>query len=119
MNELPQPPGHAELVDALIELATSTSGILDDLTRAYDVPDREAAIEHLTDAFYELLAPMSMLLGPREIRTATAVLEAAANMVDARFDFAPCDVVPVPRRDPREAHRRLRTPSRPRRGART
>src|SRR6478752_2189262 len=118
MNELPKPPGHAHLVDALIELATSTSGILDDLARAYDVPDREAAIEHLTDAFYELLAPMSMLLGPRDIRTATAVLEAAANIVDARFDFAPCDVVPAPRRDPREAHRQLRAPSRPRRGAR-
>lgn len=119
MDDLLNPPGHAELVEALLELATATGRILDDLTRAADVPDRAAATEHLLEALYELLAPMSMLLGPRELKTATAVLEAAANIVGDRFDFAPCEVVPAPRRDPREAHRRLELPARPRRGART
>jgi hypothetical protein len=118
MDELLNPPGHAELVDALLELVTSTSRILDDLTHASDVPDRAAATEYLLEALYELLAPMSMLLGRRDIKTATAVIEAASNIVADRFDFAPCEVVPAPRRDPREAHRRLRLPSRPRRGAR-
>jgi hypothetical protein len=119
MDDPTNPPGHAELVDALVELVTSTSRILDDLARATDVPDRAAATEYLLEALYELLAPMSMLLASRDLRTATAVLEAAANIVTDRFDFAPCEVVAPPRRDPREAHRRLRPPSRPRRGART
>ena len=47
MDELPKPPGHVELVDALLELATSASGILDDLTRANDVADRAAATDFL------------------------------------------------------------------------
>src|SRR5262249_55096474 len=118
MDELLNPPGHAELVDALLELLASTSRVLDDLTRAADVPDRAAATELLADALYELLAPMSMLLGPRDVKTATAVMEAIANIVADRFDFAPCEVVPIPQRDPREAHRRLQLPTRPRRGVR-
>jgi hypothetical protein len=118
MDELLNLPGHAELVDALPELATSTSRVLDDLTRAADVPDRAAATDYLTDALYHLLAPLSLLLGPRDVKTATAVVEAVANIVVDRFAFAPCEVEPLPRRDPRAAHRRLRLPTRPRRGAR-
>ncbi len=110
---------HGELVDALLELATATSRILDGLTRAADVPDREAATDHLHEALYVVLAPMSMLLGARDLKAATAVVEAAANVLAHRFDYAPCEVVPAPRRDPRETHRRLRSPARPRRGART
>ena len=105
MDELPKPSGHVDLVEALLELATAASRTLDDLTRAPDVPDRAAATDHLRDAYYELLAPISMLLGPRDIRAATAVIEAAANIVTQSFDFAPCEVVPPPRRDPRDQHR--------------
>ena len=114
MDELAKPPGHADLVDALLELATSTSGILDDLTRAHDVADRTAAVDFLRDAFYELLAPLSLLLGPRDLRAATAVIEAAVNITVTRFDFAPCEVEPAPRPDPRAAHRRLRRRTLPR-----
>ncbi|MBE2317843.1 hypothetical protein DVA67_017810 [Solirubrobacter sp. CPCC 204708] len=115
MEELALPQAHTELIDALLELATSTSGILDDLTRAHDVADRGAAVEFLREAFHELLAPLSLLLGPRELRAATAAVEAAANITATRFDFAPCDVeAEVPRRDPRTAHRRLQRPAIPR-----
>jgi len=119
MDELPKPAGHVELVDALLELATSTSHALDDLTRAPDVPDRAAAVMHLRDAYYELLAPISLLLGPRHLKAATTAIEAAANVVIHHFDFAPCEVVPAPRRDPRDSHRRLPRYGRPRRGTRT
>ena len=119
MNEPFSPHGHGELVDALLELANASSRILDEFTRAADVPDREAATEHLHEAFHVLLAPMSMLLGPRDLKAATAVIEAAANVLVDRFDYAPCEVVPAPRRDPRETHRRLRSRVRARRGART
>ena len=105
MEELAKPPGHAALVAALLELASSTSHTLDDLTRACGVPDRTAALEELRDAFYELLAPISMLLGPRDIRAATAVIEAASNVVIHSCDVAPREVVPPPRRDPRDQHR--------------
>jgi hypothetical protein len=115
MDELPKPPGHVELVDALLELATSASGILDDLTRANDVADRAAATDFLRDALYELLAPTSMLLGERDLRAATAVLEAAASITIGGWTFAPCDVeAEVPRRDPRSVHRRPRRPVIPR-----
>jgi hypothetical protein len=115
MDDLTTPQAHTELVDALLELATSTSGILDDLTRAHDVADRGAAVDFLRDAFLELLAPMTLLLSPRDVRAATAVLEAAANITTTRFDFAPCEVeADVPRRDPRTAHRRLTRPAIPR-----
>lgn len=115
MEDLALPQAHTELVDALLELATSTSGILDDLTRANDVADRAAAIDFLREAFHELLAPISLLLGPRDLRAATAAIEAAANITATRFDFAPCDVeAEVPRRDPRAAHRRLKRPLVPR-----
>jgi hypothetical protein len=112
MDELIKPPGHADLVDALLELATAASRTLEDLTRAPDVPDREAALEHLGDAYHQLLAPISLLLGARDIRAATAVIEAAANIVTSSFDFAPCEVIPAPRRDPRAQHRAR--PRRPR-----
>jgi hypothetical protein len=113
MEELIKPPGHADLVDALLELATATSRTLDDLTRAPDVPDRQAALEHLRDAYYELLAPLSLLLGERDLRAATAVIETASNIVTSSFDFAPCSVVVPPRTDPRAQHRaRLRRPRR-------
>jgi hypothetical protein len=105
MDELLKPPSHADLVDALLELATATSRTLDDLTSAPDVPDRRAALEHLRDAYYELLAPISLLLGARDIRAATAVIETASNIVTSSFDFAACEVVPPPRKDPREQHR--------------
>jgi hypothetical protein len=111
---------HTELVDALLELATSTSTILDALTRAHDVADRAAAVAFLRDAFHELLAPVSLLLAPRDLRAATTAIEAAANIAATRFDFAPCEVeADVPRRDPRSVHRRPRRPHVPRRrGAR-
>jgi len=119
MNDPFTPHNHGELVNALLELATASSRILDEFTRAADVPDREAATDHLHEAFHVLLAPMSMLLGPRDLKAATAVIEAAANVLVDRFDYAPCEVVPAPRRDPRETHRRLRSRVRARRGART
>ena len=115
MEELITPQAHSDLVDALLELATSTSGILDDLTRAHDVADRSAAVEFLREAFLELLAPLSLLLGPRDLRAATAAIEAAVNITVTGFDFAACDVeAEVPRRDPRTAHRRLKRPAIPR-----
>jgi HD domain len=115
MDELPKPPGHVELVDALLELATSAGGILDDLTRANDVADRAAATDFLRDALYELLAPTSMLFGERDLRAATAVLEAAASITIGGWSFVPCEVeAEVPRRDPRNAHRRPRRPVIPR-----
>lgn len=111
MEELAKPPAHADLVDALLELVTSTGGVLDDLTRANDVADRAAATDFLRDAFYELLAPMSLVLGQRDLKAATAVLEAATNITLQSFDFAPCQVeADVPQRDPRSAHRRPRRP---------
>lgn len=115
MEELIKPPGHVDLVDALLELATAAGRTLDDLTRAPDVPDRAAAVEHLRDAYYELLAPISLLLGARDIRAATAVLETASNIVTHSFDFAPCEVVAPPRRDPRDQHRTAARSRRPRR----
>ena len=114
MEELAKPFGHADLVDALLELATATSRTLDDLTRARDVPDRTAALDHLHEAYYELLAPISLLLGARDIRAATAVIETASNIVTHTFDFAPCEVVPPPRPDPRDQHRRHARSRRPR-----
>ena len=115
MDDRTTPQAHTDLVDALLELATSTSGILDDLTRANDVADRSAAVDFLREAFLELLAPLSQLLGPRDLRAATAAIEAAVNITATRFDFAACDVkAEVPRRDPRTAHRRLKRPAIPR-----
>jgi hypothetical protein len=113
MEELITPPGPADRAAALLELAAATSRTLDDLARAPDVPDRRAALEHLRAAYYELLAPISLLLGARDIRAATAVIETAANIVTSSFDFAPCEVVPPPQRDPRAQHRaRARRPRR-------
>jgi hypothetical protein len=119
MEDLALPHAHTELVDALLELATSTSAVLNDLTRAHDVADRAAAVEFLREAFHELLAPVSLLLGPRDLRAATTAIEAAANLAATRLDFAPCEAeADVPRRDPRSAHRRPRPPVPRRRGTR-
>jgi hypothetical protein len=115
MEELPKPPGHADLVDALLELTTAASRTLDDLARAPDVPDRDAALKELRHAYYKLMAPISLMLGARDIRAATAVIEAAANVVIHNFAFAPCEVVPPPRRDPRDQHRVFARSRRPRR----
>lgn len=116
MEELAKPPGHVELVDALVELVTSSSAVVEQLTRAHDVADRAAALDFFRDALYELLAPTSLLFGARDLRAATAVLEAAAGITLGSFDFAPCEVeADVPKRDPRAAHRRPRRPKIPRR----
>jgi len=80
MQELSKPFGHADLVDALLELATATSRTLDDLTRARDVPDRAAALDHLHDAYYELLAPIS-LLTPLRAPSPTGTTLASAQVV--------------------------------------
>ena len=112
MDERIQPPVHADLVDALLEPATATTRALDDLTKAPDVPDRRAALEHLRHAYYDLLAPISLLLGTRDVRTTTAVIEAASNIVIGSFDFAPCEVAAPARPDPRAQHRAR--PRRPR-----
>jgi hypothetical protein len=114
MEELTNPSGHAALVAALLELATVTSRTLDDLTRARDVPDRAAALEYLHDAYHDLLAPLPLLLGARDLRAATAVIETASNIVTQSFAFAPCEVVPPPRSDPRDQHRRHARSRRPR-----
>ncbi|RKQ93385.1 hypothetical protein C8N24_3248 [Solirubrobacter pauli] len=115
MEELTTPPGHVELVDALLELVASSDSIVAELTRAKDVADRAAALAFFRDALYELLAPTSMLLGPRDLRAATAVLEVAAGITGSSFDFAACEVeAEVPTRDPRNAHRRPRRPKIPR-----
>lgn len=115
MEELAKPPGHIELVDALLELVTASSAVVDELTRANDVADRAAALDFFRDALYELLAPTSMVFGPRDLRAATAVLEVAAGITVGSFDFAPCEVeADVPKRDPRSAHRRARWPKIPR-----
>jgi hypothetical protein len=115
MEELAKPPGHIELVDALLELVTASNAIVDELTRANDVADRAAALDFYRDALYELLAPTSMLLGRRDLQAATAVLETAAGITVGGFDFAPCEVeTDVPKRDPRDAHRRRRYPKIPR-----
>jgi hypothetical protein len=56
-----------------------------------------------------------MLLDERDLRAATAVLEAAASITVGSWTFAPCEVdVDVPRRDPRTVHRRPRRPRIPR-----
>ncbi|MDA0181279.1 hypothetical protein OJ997_13310 [Solirubrobacter phytolaccae] len=116
MEELATPPGHVELVDALLELVTSSSSIVDELTRATDVADRAAALDFYRYALYDLLAPTAMLLGPRDLRAATAALEVAAGLTIGSFNFSACEVeTEVPKRDPRSAHRRRRYPKIPRR----
>jgi len=115
MEELTTPPGHIELVDALLELVASSESVVAELTRANDVADRAAALDFFREALYELLAPTSMLLGPRDLRAATAVLEVVAGITGGSFEFAACEVeAEVPKRDPRDAHRRPRRPKVPR-----
>jgi hypothetical protein len=109
MENLTQPPGHADLVAALMELVTSSTSIVAELTRASDVADRAAALDFFRDALHELLVPTSMLLEPRDLAAATAVLEVVAGITGGSFNFAPGEVeAEVPRRDPRSAHRRSR-----------
>ena len=116
MEELTTPSGHAQLVDALIELVASSSSVVAELTRANDVADRAAALDFFRETLYELLAPTSMLLGPRDLRAATAVLEVVAGITGDSFNFSVCEVESeVPKRDPRSAHRTRRHPKIPRR----
>ncbi len=87
----------------------SVESVVAELTRANDVADRAAALDFFREALYELLAPTS--IAPRSSRPAGrhGLLEVVAGITGSSFDFAACEVeADVPKRDPRDAHRRRR-----------
>jgi hypothetical protein len=67
----------AQLVDALLESTAPVTQILDDVDLSYEPPDPD----DMRRLLGSVLAPLEQLYAPRDLLTATAVLEAVAPMI--------------------------------------
>jgi hypothetical protein len=110
-----KPAEVASFVDAMLECTAPITQILDHMVRAPDATDVDAAVPILRHLLADVLAPLGTVLAPRDLRTATAILEAAAPMICEDVLLVPHPPERPPRRDPRAAHR-ARSRQRRRRG---
>jgi hypothetical protein len=103
-----RPADVSSLVDALLECTAPITQILDHMVRAPDAKDTDAAVAALREVLADVLAPFATVLAARDLRTATAILEAVAPMICEEVMLVPHAPAATPRRDPRDAHRRQR-----------
>ena len=84
-----QPAPVSELVDAMLEVTAPITQALDHMMRSPGEPDIHEAVAVLKGLLRDVLAPMGVMLSARDLRAATAVIEASVPMICERLVLVP------------------------------
>ena len=100
-----EPEALTELVGAVLECTAPVALIIDHMARAEAPPDVPPAPAVLRSLLCDVLAPLETMLGADDLRTTTAVLQAAVPLIVDNLLLVPHDVPPAQTR-PRTRRRR-------------
>src|SRR4051812_10774946 len=89
MTPQAEPAGLTPLVDALLECSIPITLILDQMSRSPTRPAPCEARAVLTALLNDVLEPLATILAPRDLRTTTAILEAAVPLIGENLFLIP------------------------------